>query len=267
MKIIQAVLLGILQGLTEFLPVSSSGHLIVFKHLFGLDTEMFGLTFDIAVHVATLAAVFVVFWRDIFILIKKPFQKLTLLLVIATIPAAVTGFFFDDKIEEISQNGGFLGISFLATALILIVCEKLSTGKKYFEDITYLDAGAVGIVQAIAIMPGISRSGSTLSTGIALGVKKEGALKFAFLMSIPIILGSAVLGVKNIAEEPQNFDFGVILAGMISSGLSGYFTIKFMLDFFKKRKLTAFAVYVALLGVFIIFDQLVTKKFFDVFLL
>lgn len=267
MKIFQAILLGILQGLTEFLPVSSSGHLILFKHLFGLDAEVFGLTFDIAVHVATLTAVFIIFWKDIFALIKKPFQKLTLLLIIATIPAAVIGVLFDDKIEAISQSGGFLGISFLVTAIILTVSERLSSKKKDFDDITYLDAGTIGIVQGIAIMPGISRSGSTLSAGLAMGVKKEAAIRFAFLMSIPVILGSAVLGVKNIIEEPQSFDVAVIIAGMVSSGVSGYFAIKFMLDFFKRKKLTAFAVYVGILGIAIIFDQLFTKKFFDVFLI
>lgn len=241
--------------------------MILFKHLFGLDAEVFGLTFDIAVHVATLAAVFIIFWKDIFELVKKPFQKLTLLLIIATIPAGVIGFLFDDKIEEISQSGGFLGISFIVTAIFLTVSEKLSSKKKDFEDITYLDSGTIGIVQGIAIMPGISRSGSTLSAGLAMGIKKEAALKFAFLMSIPVILGSAVLGVKNVIEEPQGFDFAVIIAGMISSGLSGYFAIKFMLDFFKRKKLTAFAIYVGILGIAIIFDQLFINKFFDVFLI
>ncbi len=266
MKIIQAIMLGLLQGLTEFLPVSSSGHLILFKHLFKVDAEKFGLTFDIAVHVATLAAVFIVFRKDIFGLIKKPFQKLTFLLIVATIPAAVAGLLFEDKIEEICASGGLLGIAFLITALILFLSERISKSNKYTEDITYTDALSIGLMQAVAITPGISRSGSTLSMGLMRGLKKETALKFSFLMSIPVILGSAVIGAKNIIEQPESFDALVILAGMLSAGISGYIAIKFMLDFFKKRSLKVFAIYVGILGVLVIADQLFIKEFFKVFL-
>ncbi|MBQ8164978.1 MAG: undecaprenyl-diphosphate phosphatase [Clostridia bacterium] len=266
MKFIYALILGIVQGVTEFLPVSSSGHMILFKHLFDIDTEMFGLPFDIAVHVATLIAVFVAFREQIFALIKKPFQKYVYLIVIATIPAVIVGLFFNDFIDEISASGGLLGISFIVTSIVLIIAEKVGKRVKDDDEIKYTDAGVIGIAQGIAVMPGISRSGSTLAAGLIMGLKKETALSFAFIMSIPVILGSAVLGVKDVIQDPANFDVMATLVGMIAAGLSGYASIKFMLDFFKKRSLIWFSAYVGILGVLVVFDQLVTNIFFEVFI-
>ncbi len=266
MDILQGIILGLVQGLTEFLPVSSSGHLILFKKLFGIDQEQFGLTFDIALHFATLIAVFIVFWPDIVAILKKPIQKLTGLLIIATIPAAVVGFFFDDYIEKISQSGGFLGIAFLCTAVLMYFSQKVPSKLKNIETMTYTDAAVVGVMQGIAVMPGISRSGSTTSAGLIMGIEKEAAMRFAFLMSIPVIMGSAVLGVKDIVTQPQTIAWGPIIAGMISAGLSGYFAVRFMLNFFKKRSLNVFSIYIAILGVLILIDQLFFNIFFDVFL-
>ena len=265
-KILQSIILGLVQGLTEFLPVSSSGHLIVFKKLFGIDQEQFGLTFDIALHFATLIAVFIVFLPDILAILKKPFQKLTGLLIVATIPAVLVGLFLDDYIEEISQSGGFLGISFLITAAILFFSQKAKKRAKTIQNMSYADAAAIGIMQGVAVMPGISRSGSTTAAGLFMGIEKEDSLHFAFLMSIPVILGSAVLGVKDIISEPASVEWGPVIAGMLAAGVSGYFAVRFMLNFFKKRSLNVFAVYTALLGVAILVDQLIFRKFFDVFL-
>ena len=266
MDILQAIILGIVQGLTEFLPVSSSGHLIVFKKLFGLEAETFGLTFDIAVHMATLVAVIVVLWKDILPLLKKPIQKYVGLIIVATIPAGLIGMLFNDTIEEISQSGGFLGIAFLITALVLFLSEKVGRQAKKREDITYVDALVIGGAQAVAIMPGISRSGSTLSAGLIMGLKKAEAVTFAFMMSIPIIAASAVLGVKDILEAPENFDWTVVVAGMIAAGVTGYFAVRFMVNFFKKHSVKGFAIYVAVLGGLILIDQLFFQKFFDTFL-
>lgn len=266
MEIVKAIILGIIQGLTEFLPVSSSGHLIFFKKLFGLDGETFGLTFDIALHIATLVAVIVVLWKDILPLLKKPLQKYVYLLILATIPAGLVGMLFNDKIEEISQSGGFLGIAFLVTAVLLWLSEAVGTKKKEQADITYGDAACIGLAQAVAIVPGISRSGSTLGMGLIRGLKKETAIKFAFMMSIPIIAASAILGIKNIIEDPGSFDWTLILAGMVSAGVSGYFAVRFMLDFFRRRSMRVFSIYVAVLGIFILLDQLIFQRFFDTFL-
>lgn len=266
MKILESIILGLVQGLTEFLPVSSSGHLILFKKLFGIDQEHFGLTYDIALHFATLIAVFIVFWPDIVAILKKPFQKLTGLLIIATIPAALVGVFFDDYIEEISQSGGLLGIAFIITALLLYFSQKAKKRAKTVDLMSYSDAAVIGLAQGIAVLPGISRSGSTTSAGLILGMEKESSMRFAFLMSIPVILGSAVLGVKDIISEPAAIEWGPVIAGMISAGVSGYFAVKFMLNFFKKRSLNIFAIYVGILGVLIIIDQIFFQKFFTVFL-
>ena len=263
MRIIQALILGLVQGLTEFLPVSSSGHLILIRKVFGFESESFGLTFDIAVHLATLIAVFIVLKKEIGALIRRPFQKLTLLLIIATIPAALVGFFFDDYIEEMASNGGFLGVAFLVTAILLILAErrKKNGSKKKLDDLGVIGSFAIGATQAVAIMPGISRSGSTFAAGTYTGLRKEATLKFSFLMSIPVILGSVVLGVKDIVETSQSVDWVCLLAGMLSAGVSGYIAIKFMLDFFRKKKMYVFAIYL------IILDQLVFHKFFGTFLI
>lgn len=266
MEVLKAIFLGVIQGLTEFLPVSSSGHLILFKKLFGLEAETFGLTFDIALHIATLVAVVVVLWKDIFPLLKKPLQKYVGLLVVATVPAGIVGVLFSDQIDEISQSGGFLGIAFLLTAAVLWISESVGRRTKEKEDITYKDALLIGGAQAVAVIPGISRSGSTLSAGLLTGLKKGPAITFAFMMSIPIIAASAVLGVKNIIEVPGDFQWTVVVAGMVAAGLSGYFAVRFMLDFFRRRSVKIFAVYVALAGVFVLVDQLFFQNFFDTFL-
>lgn len=267
MDILQGIILGIVQGLTEFLPVSSSGHLILFKKLFGIDQEQFGLTFDIALHFATLIAVFVVFWPDIVAILKKPVQKLTGLLIIATIPAVFVGLFLDDYIEEISQSGGFLGFAFLFTAALMFFSQKIPSKSKNIDMMKYSDAAVIGLMQGVAVMPGISRSGSTTSAGLIMGVEKAASMRFAFLMSIPVILGSAVLGVKDIVTNPEPINWAPVLAGMLAAGISGYFAVRFMLNFFKKRSLNIFSVYVAVLGILILIDQLFFNQFFDVFLI
>lgn len=267
MDILQGIILGLVQGLTEFLPVSSSGHLILFKKLFGIDQEQFGLTFDIALHFATLIAILVVFWPDIMMLLKKPIQKLTGLLIIATIPTVFVGLFLEDYVAEISQSGGFLGISFLATAALLFFSQKAPSKSKNVDMMKYSDAAVIGVMQGIAVMPGISRSGSTTCAGLLMGVEKASSMRFAFLMAIPVIMGSAVLGIKDIVTNPEPVEWAPVLAGMISAGVSGYFAVKFMLNFFKKRGLNIFAIYVAILGVLILIDQLFLKKYFDVFLI
>ncbi|MBR5280901.1 MAG: undecaprenyl-diphosphate phosphatase [Clostridia bacterium] len=269
-EILQAFILGIVQGLTEFLPVSSSGHLILFKKLFGLDAETFGLNFDIAVHVATLLAVFVVFRKTIWDLIRHPFQKTVLWLILATIPAALVGVFFDDQVEAVSQSGGFLGICFIVTAGILFFAEWFSARTKSnleMEELTWWKAGAIGLAQGVAVMPGISRSGSTLSAGLLTGLNKGSALAFSFLMSIPVIGGSLLLGVKDTLENPESFNVWVVLAGMIAAAISGYIAVRFMLTFIRKKGLKVFAIYLTIMGILVLADQLFYNRFFDVFLL
>ena len=242
----------------------------MFKKLFGLDAETFGLNFDIAVHVATLLAVFVVFRKTIWNLIRHPFQKTVLWLIIATIPAALVGVFLDDQVEAVSQSGGFLGICFLFTAGVLLFAEKMSKGAQSnleMEDLTWWKAGAIGLAQGVAVMPGISRSGSTLSAGLLTGLGTGAALSFSFLMSIPVIGGSLVLGVKDTLENPEHFNVWVILAGMLAAAASGYVAVRFMLNFIRKKGMKVFAIYLVVIGVLVLMDQLFFRQFFDVFLL
>ncbi len=270
-EVIQAFILGLVQGLTEFLPVSSSGHLILFKKLFGLNVEKFGLNFDIAVHVATLLAVFIVFRKAIWALIRHPFQKTVLWLVLATIPAGLVGIFLNDPIEEISQSGGFLGICFLITAGVLFFSEwmakRCNRGQGEIEDLTWWKAGCIGLAQGVAVLPGISRSGSTLSASLIAGLGKSQAIQFSFLMSIPVIGGSLLLGIKDTLESPESFDVAVVLAGMIGAAVSGYVAVRFMLNFFRRRSMKVFAIYLLVIGTLVLADQLLFNQFFDVFLL
>lgn len=264
MSLFEAIFLGLVQGLTEFLPVSSSGHLKIFETIFNANTN--GLLFDVSVHLATLLAVVVVLRKDIIEILKRPFQKLTWLLILATIPAVIAGVFLNDIIDKIFQ-GGFLGIAFIITAILLWFADSRKNTKRSLEWINAKDAGAIGLTQAIAIIPGLSRSGSTIAAGLFMGLKREAAMKFSFLMSIPVILGSGVMEAKDLINGNQlaSVNYGPIILGMAAAAISGYFAVKFMLDFFKKRSLRIFSVYTFLLGILVIADQLIFHIFFKTF--
>lgn len=256
MTIWQAILLGIIQGLTEFLPVSSSGHLVLFEKILGIETPT--LTFNIAVHFATLVAVCVVFWKDIIELVKKPVQKLTLWLIIATIPAALAGVLFNDFFEGLNDSGATLGIGFLITAVLLIVSSVLKPGTVEKENMKWYDALIIGVIQMVAIVPGISRSGSTLTGGLFRKLKKEDAVKFSFLLSIPVILGGFILELYGAVKVGLgNIEVLPILVGMIFAGVSGFFAIKLFVKTVLKGKILYFAYYVAALGLFCILDQFI----------
>lgn len=253
MNVFQAIVLGIVQGLTEFLPVSSSGHLVLFQKL--LNTGEINLFFDTMLHVGTLFAVIVVFWQDVVRIIKKPVQKLTGLLIIATIPAVVITLLFNDFIEG-SFEGQFLAYGFFWTAILLIVSEWIAKRIKGRKHITYGESAIVGCMQAIAILPGISRSGSTLAGGLLCGIERNLAAKFAFLMSIPVILGSVVYqGYKVIKIGELGIDVLPLICGTLAAMISGFFAVKFMLRIIRTKKLYGFAIYVALMGLFVLLDQ------------
>jgi len=245
MNVIEAIILGIIQGLAEFLPISSSGHLALGHHFFGLQEE--GLLFSIVVHVATLVPVFVVFWKDIWAILRRPFRKITLMLIVATVPAAIVGFFFEDAVEAVFSTLTYLSIGFLFTGIILLISDRFKKGKKTTETMSWLDTVIMGIAQAIAIMPGISRSGTVIVAALSRGVERAEAAKFAFLMSIPIILGATVLQVFNVARGDiylGDINFVAFGAGFASAAVSGYLAIKLMLAAVRKAKFSYFAIYV-----------------------
>ena len=249
MTLLEAIILGIVQGLTEFLPVSSSGHLALGHIFFGLEEE--GLLFSIVIHVGTLIPVLIVFWRDIWALVKRPFQKMTFMLLIATGPAAVVGIFLEDRVEQAFMSLQALAIGFLITGTVLIFTDRFLKNSKKAGEIAYLDAVIVGLAQAVAIFPGISRSGSTIAASLSRGIVREDAAKFAFLMSIPVILGATLLQIIHVARGSiilEDINFVNLGAGFVAAALSGYLAVNFMLAAVKKAKLRYFAYYVLTLA-------------------
>ena len=252
MTLFEAVILGIIQGLTEFIPVSSSGHLALGQILFGLEQD--GLLFEMVVHIGTLIPVVIIFWKDIWAIIRRPFQKMTLLLIIGTIPVALAGFLLEDIVGNAFTSLMWLAVGFVITGVTLLFADRIRNNKKKSEDITILDAAIVGIAQAIAIFPGISRSGSTVMAALGRGIDREAAAKFSFLLSIPVVLGATVLQVVHLIRDDShiyatNVDFWPLALAFVAAMLSGYLAIKLMLMAIKKAKLRYFAHYVLILAV------------------
>lgn len=260
MGIFEAFILGIVQGLTEFLPVSSSGHLVFFKNLLGVaDVPIF---FDVMFHVGTLAAVCVVLLPEIIKILSHPIKNHLGMLVVATIPAALVGYLFNDFFESMF-GGSALGICFLVTAVILALSEVIADKMRSRKRVTMKSAVVMGCMQAVAIFPGISRSGSTLAGGLLCGVDRKKAANFAFLMSIPMIIGSAVFEGKNVLETGMgDVSVAAVIVGTAASAVSGFFAAKWMLSLIQRKKLFGFAIYVAILGAFVIIDQNLTHLIF-----
>ncbi|MCL2266966.1 MAG: undecaprenyl-diphosphate phosphatase [Treponema sp.] len=284
MNIFEAIILGIVQGLTEFLPVSSSGHLVLLQRVFKI--EQTSLFFDTMLHAGTLAAVFIVLWKDILSILKKPFQRLTGLLIIATIPAVIAALTLKDSIESIFISAKYLGWCFLITTALLVTAEILSRrstvkkidtdknapvqqneNKKKPEGCSFLQALFIGIMQAIAIPPGISRSGATISGALFCKLDRDFAARFSFLLSIPAILGAVVLQAKDlIGENAAQAGAGIgilpLIAGTLTAAVVGFFAVKFMLKIIREKSLFGFAIYTFILGVLILIDQFASKIVF-----
>jgi len=271
MGIIEAIILGIVQGLTEFLPVSSSGHLVLLQKVFGINEP--GLFFDTMLHFGTLLAVFVVLRKDIWTLLKKPIQPLTGYLIIATIPAVVAALLFKDSIENLFTSAQLLGICFLITTVLLVTAELLTKRArndntlKKAENMNWIDAATIGLMQAIAIPPGISRSGATISGALLRKLDRDFAARFSFLLSIPAILGAVVLHSKDlfkggITEAGESINFIAVAAGTFAAAIVGFFAVKFMLKIIRERSLLGFAVYTGVLGALVLLDQIVTRIVF-----
>jgi len=270
MDIFIAILLGAVQGITEFLPVSSSGHLVLLRNIFGIEAP--GLFFDTMLHLGTLAAVFVVLWKDIWSILKKIIQPLTLYLIIGTIPAVITALAFNDIIENAFDSGKYLGFCFLITSILLVTAEQLvkrtpKESLKKAEGMNWIDALVTGILQAIALAPGISRSGATISGALSRKLDRDFAARFSFLLSIPAILGAVVFQTKDLIKytEPQTTETTgaiAVIAGTITAAIVGFFAVKFMLKIIREKSLYGFAIYTGVLGIAVLLDQFVSKVFF-----
>ena len=263
MSDLQALILGILQGLTEYLPVSSSGHLAIGAALFGVDGEE-NLAFTILVHVATVLSTLVVLWREVAWLFKGMFRwkmndetRYILNIIVSMIPVGIVGVFFKDKVEEVFGSGLLIvGIMLLVTASLLTFSYYALPRQK--EKISLRDAFIIGIAQACAVMPGLSRSGSTIATGLLLGNKKEKLAQFSFLMVIPPILGEALLDVMKmmeggVATVAGDISVSALAIGFASAFVAGCFACKWMIDIVKRGKLIYFAIYCAIVGLVTIF--------------
>ncbi|MDQ1296958.1 MAG: Undecaprenyl-diphosphatase [Bacteroidota bacterium] len=250
----EAVVLGLIQGLTEFLPVSSSGHLELGKYLFGINPDA-NFYFSVAVHGATVLSTIAVLWKEIADLFKGFFKfrlneetKYIFKLIISMIPVGIAGFFLTDIVDNyFTGNMISLGIQFIITAIILLLPSFIKPGVR---QIGYTDSFIIGIAQAIAVLPAISRSGATIATGMMIGNKKSDIAKFSFLMVLVPIVGANVAELKSGDFSVEGTSVSVILTGFIIAFISGYFACKWMINLVKKGNLLWFAVYCVLIGMF-----------------
>ena len=254
---IQALVLGLIQGLTEYLPVSSSGHLAIGQAFFGMADGEDNLTFTVAVHVATVLSTLVVLWSEINWILRGLFKcelnaetKYVLNIIVSMIPIGIVGVFFKDYVEDVFGSGLLIvGCCLLLTALLLIFSYYARPRQK--ENISMKDAFIIGLAQAAAVLPGLSRSGSTIATGLLLGNKKESLAQFSFLMVIPPILGEALLDVLKAAKgDAVVGDIGLLplAVGFLAAFVSGCFACKWMINIVKRGKLIYFGVYCAVVG-------------------
>ncbi len=269
MNSIEAIILGIIQGLTEFLPVSSSGHLVLVQHLFGLkEAELF---FDVCVHLGTLVAVVIVFRQEIIKILSALLQvvsmrgqkekflqrvdsdpdlKMALLIVIGSIPTAILGLLFSGIADRLFSSTLITGLMLMVTGLLLWLARKAESHAASASngDLSTRKAVVIGIVQGLAIIPGISRSGSTISTGLLLGVDRETAARYSFLLSIPAIVGAGILSLKDGLSQ-TNPVISMSLLGAVTAALVGYGALKSLLHLVKKGRLHVFAPYCWLVGI------------------
>jgi len=250
LTILEALILGMVQGLTEFIPVSSSGHLVIFQHLFGIQGSP--LTFDILVHIGTLLAVFAAFWEDILSIIKKPFSKMTYLIIVGCIPAGLMGYFLQPIFEKAFESLLVVGIGLLITGVVLKASEAIadkSLNMKEVRETSYLDVLFIGLLQGIAIVPGISRSGSTIAGGLLAGLDRTFAARYSFLVAIPVILGAGLVQLKDFsAGEVINANSIPYMVGMLAAAIFGYLAIKIVMKLVRNGRLSVFSYYCWVVG-------------------
>lgn len=265
MDLFQAFVLGALQGITEFLPISSSGHLVIGEWFLGL--KVYGLkSFDVALHIGSLLAIFVYFRKDLVGLIKAFFRlfigkfdgeyaKLILFIFVGTLPAVFAGLFLEDQIDGIFRNIFAIGVAMIVVGLIFIVGEwvhkKMAVGS---TEMTLRKALFIGIAQAVALIPGVSRSGSTIVMGLFQGVGRESAARFSFLLGMPAILGAGILALFK-ASDGVSVEFMPMLLGAVTSFVFSLLSVWFLMKFLKKHSLVVFALYLLIIGSFVLYQS------------
>ncbi len=271
MTILQSIILGILQGLTEFLPISSSAHLVFAPYIFGWHIPaQEGFVFDVLVQLGTLLAVIVYFRKDLYSIIigvinglirRRPFtepsSRLGWLLVLATIPAIIAGVLFKDAVEKAFTSPFATAIFLLVTAAFLVIAEQLGKRTRSLESISWLDALVAGLFQAVSLLPGISRSGSTITGGMLRHLDRPSAARFSFLMSVPVIVGASALAASDLLST-QNFAQQIpsLAIGFITAGIIGYLSIRWLLSYLARRPLYVFAIYCAVVAIAVLLFSL-----------
>ncbi len=267
MSLLQAVILGIVQGLTEFIPVSSSGHLVLVPHLLGWEfAESQAFIFDVLVQWGTLFAVFIYYRRDLSFIASaffkalfsaKPFAtedaRMGWYLIIATIPAVIVGLLGKDLIEAAFASAGATGFFLLITAMLLVIAEIVGKRKRTMYQITWIDALWIGCSQVLALLPGVSRSGATIAGGMTRNLNRSAAARFSFLMSVPVMLGAGVLAFKDLFALQTTDGFILPLAvGFLAALVSGYAAIRWLIAYLSRHSLYVFAAYCLVLGIVVI---------------
>lgn len=262
MSLLVAVFLGIVQGATELLPISSSAHLFILPWIFGLGYQ--GLAFDVALHLGTLVGLVAFLWKDwstIFVGVARRESKaisLLLMIAVACIPGALFGAFFEKQAEEVFRSPIIVAITLSSFAILLWLADTLGKGGKNVENIGLKDAIFIGLSQALAIIPGVSRSGATITTGLALGLKKDESARFSFLLATPIIAGAALWEARKIASIASN-ELVPLIGGFIASAISSYLAVWFLLRFLKRRNFLPFVIY-RFVFAFIILMNIILKS-------
>lgn len=259
MTIIQAIILGIIQGLTEFIPISSSGHLILVHEWLGVTTE--SLIFDVALHLGTLIALVIYFYKDIYSITKSLFVRdnntnLAMVLAVATVPAVIAGFFLQDLAESSFRSVRLVSLGLIIVALLMLWAESYSKKLKQktkLQNVSARQGVLIGIAQAVALIPGVSRSGATITTGLFAGVERKDATRFSFLLGIPITFGAVLKvfsssGTLDLLQAEQT----IFIVGVLSAFLSGIFAIQFMLKYLAKHTLNVFAYYRIVVGIVVL---------------
>lgn len=255
-EVVAALLLGVVQGLTEFLPVSSSGHLLLSQYFFGVKGETFGLSFDVALHVGTLLAVVWFFRHDLLRMASalvrsfrtrdftNPDGRLACLILVSTVPAALIGYLFEDFFASSVRSPWIVVATLTLVGILFLVGESLGRKSRLASRLKFREAAGIGVAQAAALIPGVSRSGATITLGLFLGLKRDEAARFSFLMSFPIILGAGILQLSELASVGMDGRGALLfVVGLTSSGIVGYLAIRFFIGYLSRHSLKVFAYY------------------------
>jgi undecaprenyl-diphosphatase len=263
MTLLHAFLLGIIQGLTEFIPVSSTAHLLIGQRLLSLPADDATFSFLVLVQLGTLGSLFAFYWKDLLAIIKAtldfqrstPERNLGIYIIVATIPALLAGYLLKDKVEELFKRPLLeASIRLFTAAVLLTLAEWLTKKNRTLVSMTWLDALFVGVMQVIAVFPGASRSGTTISGGMFRGFDRPSAARFAFLMSVPVMLAAGGYEMLDVLKMPNLGEFLPLLAvGFVTAAIVGWFAIKWLIDYLSKHSLYVFAAYCAVVGLIVFF--------------